>query len=78
MRYKPVGGLTKNWEETVVFSDLIIGPPIYSGESSAEIGQVIKIITSIAKQTNLLALNAAIEAARTGERVKALRWWRMK
>ena len=37
------------------------------GESTAEIGQVIKVITSIAQQTNLLALNATIEAARAGE-----------
>ena len=37
------------------------------GESSAEIGQVIKVITLIAQQTNLLALNATIEAARAGE-----------
>ena len=37
------------------------------GDSSAEIGQVIKLITSIAQQTNLLALNATIEAARAGE-----------
>jgi methyl-accepting chemotaxis protein len=37
------------------------------GESSAQIGQVIKVITSIAQQTNLLALNATIEAARAGE-----------
>ncbi len=37
------------------------------GESSAAIGQVIKVITSIAQQTNLLALNATIEAARAGE-----------
>jgi methyl-accepting chemotaxis protein len=37
------------------------------GESSTEIGQVIKVITSIAQQTNLLALNATIEAARAGE-----------
>jgi methyl-accepting chemotaxis protein len=37
------------------------------GDSSAEIGQVIKVITSIAQQTNLLALNATIEAARAGE-----------
>ena len=37
------------------------------GNSSAEIGAVIKTITSIAQQTNLLALNATIEAARAGE-----------
>jgi methyl-accepting chemotaxis protein len=37
------------------------------GESSAEIGNVIKVITAIAQQTNLLALNATIEAARAGE-----------
>ena len=37
------------------------------GRSSVEIGEVVKVITSIAQQTNLLALNATIEAARAGE-----------
>ena len=37
------------------------------GQSSAEIGEVIKVITSIAEQTNMLSLNATIEAARAGE-----------
>lgn len=37
------------------------------GESSKEIGDVVKVISSIAQQTNLLALNATIEAARAGE-----------
>jgi methyl-accepting chemotaxis protein len=37
------------------------------GDSSAQIGDVVKVITSIAHQTNLLALNATIEAARAGE-----------
>jgi methyl-accepting chemotaxis protein len=37
------------------------------GASSQEIGNVIKVISSIAQQTNLLALNATIEAARAGE-----------
>lgn len=37
------------------------------GKSSQEIGNVIKVISSIAQQTNLLALNATIEAARAGD-----------
>lgn len=37
------------------------------GDSSLDIGNVIKVISSIAQQTNLLALNATIEAARAGD-----------
>ncbi|NMI02896.1 methyl-accepting chemotaxis protein [Paenibacillus sp. SZ31] len=37
------------------------------GSRSNEIGQIVEVISTIAKQTNLLALNAAIEAARAGE-----------
>lgn len=37
------------------------------GQSSLEIGNVVKTIKAIAEQTDLLALNATIEAARAGE-----------
>lgn len=51
-------------EKTVAASVQVVGK---LGEHSQEIGQIVTVISGIAKQTNLLALNAAIEAARAGE-----------
>lgn len=36
-------------------------------QKSAQINQIIEVITSISEQTNLLSLNASIESARAGE-----------
>jgi methyl-accepting chemotaxis protein len=37
------------------------------GEASAQVRDVVKLISTVAEQTNLLALNATIESARAGE-----------
>ena len=53
--------------EAVHRASTMIGEVDSLGSASAAIGDVIKIISSIADQTNLLALNATIEAARAGD-----------
>ncbi|MBP7146761.1 MAG: methyl-accepting chemotaxis protein [Acidobacteria bacterium] len=54
-------------QQAVTMADATSATMAVLDEGSAEIGKVIKVITSIAEQTNLLALNATIEAARAGE-----------
>jgi hypothetical protein len=54
-------------DEAVDRASAMTGDVAALGEASAAIGDVIRIISSIADQTNLLALNATIEAARAGE-----------
>jgi uncharacterized protein with GYD domain len=54
-------------DEAVARASEMTGDVSALGDASNSIGDVIKVITSIADQTNLLALNATIEAARAGE-----------
>jgi putative methionine-R-sulfoxide reductase with GAF domain len=54
-------------DEAVSRASAMSGDVTALGDASAAIGDVIRIISSIADQTNLLALNATIEAARAGE-----------
>jgi hypothetical protein len=54
-------------DEAVGRASAMTGDVAALGDATNSIGDVIKVITSIADQTNLLALNATIEAARAGE-----------
>lgn len=49
---------------TAANADATISALAFSAE---QVGQIVKLISSIAQRTNLLALNASIEAARGGE-----------
>lgn len=62
-----VAKATSTAAEAVDMAERTMGTITKLGESSQEVGDVVKLITSIAQQTNLLALNATIEAARAGE-----------
>jgi methyl-accepting chemotaxis protein len=53
--------------EAVAVADATASTVRKLGESSEQIGNVVKMISSVAEQTNLLALNATIEAARAGD-----------
>ena len=53
--------------EAVVIAQETRGTVDRLGTSSAEIGEVIRLIGAIAEQSNLLALNATIEASRAGD-----------
>ncbi|WP_433291097.1 methyl-accepting chemotaxis protein [Actinoplanes sp. CA-030573] len=61
------GDASRVADEAVARASDMTGDVSALGEASNSIGDVIKVITSIADQTNLLALNATIEAARAGE-----------
>jgi methyl-accepting chemotaxis protein len=64
---KNAGEAAKVASDAVTLANHTNGMMTKLGDSSQEIGKVLKLITSVAQQTNLLALNATIEAARAGE-----------
>ena len=64
---RQVAGSTEIAGRAVVTADATSEKVRNLSQSSQAIGDVVELISNIARQTNLLALNATIEAARAGE-----------
>ncbi|WP_295556762.1 globin-coupled sensor protein [uncultured Hyphomicrobium sp.] len=64
---RQVAGSTEIAGRAVATADEASGKVRNLSQASQKIGDVVELISNIARQTNLLALNATIEAARAGE-----------
>jgi len=64
---RQVAGSTEIAGRAVTTADEASGKVRNLSQASQRIGDVVELISNIARQTNLLALNATIEAARAGE-----------
>jgi len=64
---RQVAGSTEIAGRAVVTADATSDKVRNLSQASQKIGDVVELISNIARQTNLLALNATIEAARAGE-----------
>ena len=64
---RQVAGSTEIAGRAVVTADATSDKVRNLSQASQAIGDVVELISNIARQTNLLALNATIEAARAGE-----------